>query len=443
MLEGERVEFKQEYTDTIRKTVIAFANTNGGYVYIGIADDSSVVGVSDADDVQKRVISLCKDGIQPDIMMFLSCDSIMMEGKIVVRVQVQRGTECPYYLRGKGIRPEGVFVRQGTVSIPASQSQILKMIREAGNYRYEQERSLEQELTFRETERIFGEANLSLAEAQKRTLGIVSGDGLYTNLGLLLSDQCMHTIKVAIFSGGNQAVFRDRREFSGSLLHQVGQLVNYLDFYNGRHSEIHGMKRVDSRDYPPESLREAIFNAVVHREYAFHDSTLVKLYDDRLEILSLGGLAEGITYQDMMMGTSVQRNPKLAEVFYRLRYIEAFGTGVQRILSNYERAAAKPQFLVSDNAVKVVLPNLHYEPKTELLSIVKEENKAYSVIKDVPDAVRVRRAIESGISSRRELQEEMGFSLTKMINILRRLVDEGTVVRSGQGKNTRYHVSKG
>lgn len=440
MIEGANTEFKREYAESIRKTVLAFANTEGGCLYVGIADDGSVVGVADTDDVQKRIVSLCRDGIRPDVMMFLSCDRIVIENKDVVRVQVQRGTDCPYYLTGKGIRPEGVYIRRGSANIPASIGQIRKMIREAGDFHYERERSLEQELTFERTAGIFSEAELPFGEVQQRTLGLVSADGLYTNLGLLLSDQNQHTIKAAIFSGKKQEVFRNRRDFSGSLLGQVKDLIEYLDYYNGVHSEIHGMKRIDSRDCPVEALREAVFNAVVHRDYAFSGSTLVSLYEDRIEILSLGGLPEGATYQDMMMGVSIQRNPKLAEIFYRLHYIEAFGTGVQRIQRAYEDCERKPQFLVSDNAVKVILPNIHYEGVTAESGKAKESMAVYVPSHKKGDDLRVYEAIASGADSRKVLQERMGFSLTKTINILRRLQDEGRIVRIGKGKNSRYGV---
>ena len=120
MIENANTEFKREYAESIRKSVLAFANTEGGCLYVGIADDGSVVGVADTDDVQKRIVSLCRDGIRPDVMMFLSCDRIVIENKDVVRVQVQRGTDCPYYLTGKGIRPEGVYIRRGSANIPAS-----------------------------------------------------------------------------------------------------------------------------------------------------------------------------------------------------------------------------------------------------------------------------------------------------------------------------------
>jgi len=438
MIENSNTEFKREYTDSIRKAVVAFANTDGGCIYIGVEDDGTVVGVADVDDVQKRVISLCRDGIQPDVMMFLSCDRTVIEDKDVIRLQVQRGTDCPYYLKGKGIRPEGVYVRRGPVSLPAAESQIRKMIREAGDFHYEQERSLEQELTFKETERFLQEAGVPFGEAERRTLRIVSKDGLYTNLGLLLSDQCQHTVKVAIFSGKKQVVFRDRREFSGSLLLQVNQVIEYLDFHNALHSEIRGMKRLDSRDYPVESLREAIFNAFVHRDYGFSGSILVSVYEDRIEILSLGGLAEGVTYNDMMLGVSIPRNPKLAEIFYRLHYIEAFGTGVRRILTDYAECEEKPQFLVSDNAVKVILPNLHAEWEHPVIAedVVQDERQGYTA--EIAADEGVYQLIAAGLDSRKKLQSELGFSLTKTVNILRKLLDEGRIQRVGNGKNTRY-----
>ena len=438
MIESSHTEFKREYTESIRKAVVAFANTDGGCIYIGVEDDGTVVGVADVDDVQKRVISLCRDGIQPDVMMFLSCDRTVIEDKDVIRLQVQRGTDCPYYLKGKGIRPEGVYVRRGPVSLPASEAQIRKMIREAGDFHYEQERSLEQELTFKETERFLQEAGVPFGEAERRTLHIVSKDGLYTNLGLLLSDQCQHTVKVALFSGKKQVVFRDRREFSGSLLLQVNQVIEYLDFHNALHSEIRGMKRLDSRDYPVESLREAIFNAFVHRDYGFSGSILVSVYEDRIEILSLGGLAEGVTYNDMMLGVSIPRNRKLAEIFYRLHYIEAFGTGVRRILTDYAECEEKPQFLVSDNAVKVILPNLHAEWEHPVIAedVVQDERQGYTA--EIAADEGVYQLIAAGLDSRKKLQSELGFSLTKTVNILRKLLDEGRIQRVGNGKNTRY-----
>ena len=129
MTEGMTTEFKREYTDDIKKTIIAFANTRGGEVLIGVEDDGTVIGVLDVDGTMLKVTNAMRDSIKPDITMFLLCEKREMDGKDVVAVNVQKGTACPYYLASKGLRPEGVFVRQGASTVPATGSAILKMIK--------------------------------------------------------------------------------------------------------------------------------------------------------------------------------------------------------------------------------------------------------------------------------------------------------------------------
>ena len=169
-----------------------------------------------------------------------------------------------------------------------------------------------------------------------KTLGIMNHDGIYTNLGLLLSDQCVHTIKAAVFEGTIQNEFKDRREFSGSLFCQMNEAYDYIDFRNQNHSTFSKLRRIDRRDYPEEAVREALLNLLVHREYSFRASSFISIYADRIEFTSIGGLISGMTLQDVMMGISVCRNAKLANVFYRLELIEAYGTGIRKIIEAYE-----------------------------------------------------------------------------------------------------------
>lgn len=268
MTEGITTEFKREYTDEIKKTVVAFANTRGGEVLIGVEDDGTVIGASDVDGTMLKVTNAMRDSIKPDITMFLLCEKREMDGKDVVAVSVQKGTACPYYLAAKGLRPEGVFVRQGASTVPATGSAILKMIKETDGDDYETARSLNQELTFQEAECSFAEEHIPFGQEQKRTLGLVSEDGVFTNLGLLLSDQCMHTAKLAVFQGSSKTVFKDRAEFSGSLFRQMENIYAYIDRFNRIRAEFPGLKRVDTRDYPSEAVREAMLNAIVHRDYS-------------------------------------------------------------------------------------------------------------------------------------------------------------------------------
>ena len=215
------------------------------------------------------------------------------------------------------------------------------MIKETDGDYFEEMRSLEQDLTFKAAEQEFSARNILFGEAQMKTLGIMTHDGVYTNLGLLLSDQCVHTIKAAVFQGTTQNEFRDRKEFSGSLFRQMEEVYDYIDFRNQTHSSFQKLRRIDQRDYPETAVREALLNLLVHREYSFRTSTFISLYADRMELTSIGGLISGVTLKDIMMGISVCRNVKLANVFYRLELIEAHGTGILKIMTMFLRSSSQ------------------------------------------------------------------------------------------------------
>lgn len=144
--ENKTTEFKREYIEDIKNTIIAFANCDGGTLYIGVNDDGTACGVDDVDGTMLRVTNAIRDAVRPDVTMFVECDNDLMDEKPIVRVTVQRGTARPYYLQGKGIRPEGVFIRQGASTVPATDTAILNMIKETSGDSYEVARSLEQHL---------------------------------------------------------------------------------------------------------------------------------------------------------------------------------------------------------------------------------------------------------------------------------------------------------
>lgn len=191
-----------------------------------------------------------------------------MEDCQVVAVHILRGTNRPYYLAGKGLRPEGVYVRRGTSAYPASEEAIRQMIKETDGDSCEQMRCLNQDLTFKAAEEEFARRNVAFGSEQKKTLGLLNSEDLYTNLGLLLSDQCPHTVKAAVFEGIGQSVFRNRKEFTGSLLKQMNEVYEFIDFHNQLHASFEKLYRIDTRDYPEEAVREALLNSLVHRDYA-------------------------------------------------------------------------------------------------------------------------------------------------------------------------------
>ena len=195
--ETESIEFKSQFTEEIYKEVIAFANTDGGILYIGIDSEGNAVGLDNVDQEYTRITNGIRDAIQPDVTMFVRYS--IQENK-VVRITVSEGTNKPYYLRAKGLKPNGVFVRQGASSVPASPEQIRQMIKDSDGDTFEAMRSLEQELTFHAAAAAFQKYGADFGAEKYLALGMVQPGGtLFTNLALLLSDQCRHTTKIAVF----------------------------------------------------------------------------------------------------------------------------------------------------------------------------------------------------------------------------------------------------
>ncbi|MBP5622017.1 MAG: putative DNA binding domain-containing protein [Thermoguttaceae bacterium] len=445
MVENLTTEFKREYVDDIKRTIVAFANTDGGKIYIGVNDDGSVRGVEKVDDVMLRVTNLTRDAIRPDVSMFTECEVKVVDEKRIVVLTVQRGTSCPYYLTGKGVRPEGVFVRQGASSVPASEAAILKMICETSGDRYEDERSLNQNLTFVKAEEYFVRRDLPFGERQKRTLGLIGPDGTFANLGMLLSDQCVHTIKAAVFEGSVKTTFRDRKELEGSLFRQLEDAYAYVDQFNRTRAEFVGLERFDRRDYPIEALREALLNAIVHRDYSYSASTLISIFDDRIEFLSIGGLVPRTTFADVMLGVSVLRNQKLADVFYRLKLIEAYGTGVLKIRECYSDADVKPVFEVSDNAFKVTLPNVNFSRDQKTTGVFApeknlEKRKQERLDKKERQKILLDLTAKKGFIVRKDVESELKTSQATAVLILREMVGQGMLIKEGSGRNSFYRV---
>ncbi len=362
MQESQDTEFKVCYTDDIKREVVAFLNSGDGTVYVGIDDDGNTVGVDDADLTMQRISSSVRDSVRPDCMRFINITSYKEEGKDIVRVNVVKGTHRPYYLGEKGMR-SGVYIRIGSVTQPAEEETVRELMKISDGLGYEDMVSFRQDLTFTAARKVFDGKNTDFSDREKTILGLLTANGFYTNLALLLSDQCEHSIKCSIFEGKDKRIFKDRKEFGGSLFEQIDGVLDYLNVYNKTRTVIGNRLRTDTRDYPEDAIREAVINSVIHRDYAMNGSTLISLFDDRIEIVSLGDLPNGISKEAIIVGASEPRNRKLSAVFYRLEYIEAYGTGIPRIFADYGDDEIKPQINTPKGIFQLILPNRSYKAK--------------------------------------------------------------------------------
>ena len=437
--ESETVELKSVVVDDIKKEIVAFANSDGGTLYIGVRDDGEVVGVDDPDGTALQVSNMVRDSIKPDVTMFLHYMTVEEAGKKIIEISVQRGTDRPYYIARKGMRPEGVYVRQGYSSVPATDTAIRRMIKETDGDRFETMRCLDQELTFKATEKEFQFRKVEFGPQQMRTLKLVDNDCLYSNLALLLSDQNPYTIKVAVFQGTNQMIFKDRREFGGSLMKQMNEVYEYIDFRNQIRATIEKLSRIDVRDYPVIAVREALLNLLVHRDYSFSASALISIYDDRIEFVSIGGLMPGIDLEDVLAGLSVCRNQNLANVFYRLHLIEAYGTGLTKIIEAYEGISEKPIISTTRNSFKITLPNVNVKYETKAAPMPGENISSMPISEPDNNVRQVLAYIrEHGSITRPETEELLGVSASTASGLIRKMVKTGLLLQKGRARNSRY-----
>lgn len=444
--ESETVELKEVVVDDIKKEIIAFANCDGGKLYIGVRDDGTVIGLDNADSVSLQISNMVRDAIKPDITMFLHYETIVENGKNVVAVDIQRGTDRPYYLAKKGMRPEGVYVRQGYSSVPATDTAIRRMIKETDGDRFEAMRCLNQDLTFEATKKEFELRKTDFRPQQMRTLKLIDQDGLYSNLALLLSDQCVHTIKVAVFQGTDQTIFKDRREFTGSLMQQMNEVYDFIDFRNQTRATIEKLYRVDVRDYPEVAVREALLNLLVHRDYSFSASAFISIYEDRIEFVSIGGLMPGIDLEDVMVGISVCRNQDLANVFYRLHLIEAYGTGMGKIMKAYESMQVKPVIETTKNAFKIILPNINAKYETENATVKTKSDTPVTVhtekeLSDEEEKI-LEYARKYGAITRNDVIGLLEVSASTAARVIRKMVKTNLLEQKGKARNTHYTIAE-
>jgi ATP-dependent DNA helicase RecG len=434
MFETTIVEFKREYNEKVNKTLLAFLNTEGGELFIGIEDDGSICGVKgNVDELARKTATSFRDSITPDPSGYFTVEPVEKDGKAVIKITVGRGSSIPYCFASYGLIPQGVFVRIGSSTVTATREHIRQMIKDNGSGQFISELSIEQNLTFEYAGRVFAEKDIKFGMRQKQSLGLIRPDGRYTNLALILSDQCPYSTKAAIFEGLNKERFKDRKEFTGSLFKQIDEVLAYLHVYNRVHGTFAGAYRIDYPDYPEIALREAYVNALIHRDYYIEGSVLISMFDDRLEFMSLGGVMPGVTYDLMLAGVSVARNEKLAQIFYRLNIIEAFGTGIPRIFSAYEHNPAQPEIPIVDGGFLMRLPNLNYHA---------ERGAGNGKVVAGSNEQRLLTAFPNATINKEDAAKMLGISTNGAYKLLQRMRGQGLLDVRKEGRQWVYCVNR-
>ena len=418
MKEGRQLEFKEKVSGSYLKTVSAFANYDGGSILFGVNDVGDIVGISDVEQNCLDIENSINDSIkpQPDY-----CIEITNSGK-TISLSVRSGVNKPYMYKGKA------YKRNDTSTIEVDQVELKRLILAGENKDYEDLPSHDQNLEFSylEQELISKTGIRKLSKDILKTLNLYSDNGGYNIAAAIVSDKNdLPGIDIAKF-GETISIFQKRKTLEHqSIIRSFYEAVEmYKDYY--QYEKVDGFERKLIETIPEEAFREALANAIIHRVWDINSHIRVSMFDDHVEIVSVGGLPNAVTVESYLSGDlSVLRNPILANIFHRLNLIEKFGTGIRRIKESYADSLIKPTFVVTENLIKVTLPLL-----SEKKDLTQDELVVYSVL-----SKNINKPISEIMAS-----PSIEFGKSKVTEILKRLASKNLIDIEGTGRGTKYRI---
>ena len=417
MRETRILEFKETITNTFLKTVSAFSNYDGGTIIFGVDDDGNIKGFQDVKQACLDIENKINDSISPQPDYTLE----IQNNDQTIKLTVKSGLQKPYLYKSKA------YKRNDTATIEVDTLEFSRLILEGKNIRFEELPCKDQELSFKTLYRKLRES-IQIETFSKDTLKTLNlyddGNGFNNAAGLLADKNHFPGIDIVKF-GENISIIQKRATFENISILEVYEkaLDVFRDYY--QYEVIQGADRKKIEKIPEEAFREAIANALIHRVWDVDLQIRVSMFDDRIEIVSPGGLPSGITEEEYLSGKlSVLRNRNLANVFYRLGFVEIFGTGITRIKQLYADGLQKPDFEVSENAIKIVLPLLEKN-----VNLTEDEIVIYKLLS---------KTMLKPIS---EIAPYVPFGKSKVAKLLKNMCQKGLLTVEGKGKGTKYIIS--
>lgn len=473
--ESNRAEFKEmspKNTEKYTKTVVAYANTQGGRLIFGVADETrEVVGIDESilfqtmDSIANAIDDSCEPQIVPEI------EPYTVEGKTVIVVTISPEHRRPYYLKSKG-KEKGTYIRVGATTRLASpekirelemegakiswdeltcvgyevtEKAIAKLCRDMNNYR----RKMQERKELTEKLPIVTRTNLENWKVLKKTI-----DGyLASNAFVLLTSDYFQFSKTqcAVFKGTDRSVFLDKREYTGPIYTQIEDAVSFVLRNIRLGARIDGLIRKESYELPIDAIREMIVNAHCHRNMTDESCVQVAIYDDRLEVTSPGGLYNGLTFEEALLGRSKLRNRVIANVFSQIGLIEAWGTGLQRIQkAAKEYGLIEPEFIEMPESFRVSLYRQSFptpgigQTSAEHRQNIGDESAEHRSNIGVELNATQRRIVEmlsadSGLTGA-ALADQIGISKRNIETNIKKLKELGILIRHGSSKGGYWEV---
>lgn len=427
--EGKTLEFKRDLSShgNILRTVVAFANTSGGTVLIGVDDAShDVRGIGNARWEEERLTHLISDSISPQLVP--NVELLRFREEVVLGVEVYPSPQRPHYV---GDSPEtGAYVRVGSTNRRADGDLIAEMRRVARGEGFDEQPLPEIDLTTIDKD-VISESFSEVRRVSDRDLDVLGvltshqGRRVPSIGGMLLfgKDRLSHFpdawIQAGRFAGIDRSRISEQIEFNQSLPIAIEEAYSFIERHLASGVDIQGLRGLPRWQIPPVVVREALINAVVHADYSQRGAPFrIAIFDDRLEVENPGLLPFGLTLDDLPLGVSKLRNRVIGRVFHELKLIEQWGSGIGRMLSACQQAG---------------LPEPVWEELgTRFRVTIRIQQATVPIIDSVDDPICDVLSLKNGLRSS-EIADEIGLTTRATRNRLKKLVELGLVVRIGTG----------
>ena len=419
MYENEMIEFKEKLNEKLEREVVAFLNTShGGSIYIGIADDGTVVGVDGLDSKQRIIKDRIKNNISPSPLGLFEISTPVIDGKNCIQIIISGGNQRPYFIKSYGMSTEGCFFRVGSTTEKMTDRMIIDLFQKRQKETLTSKLSPVQGLTFNYLRNSYREKEYEIGDNFLIQLELYTEEKQFNYLAYLLSDQNSLQFQYARYSGDDVFELVQHKDFGNqSILKTTTDILDFIQNRNTTFSQITSTGRIDRNRFNPIAMREIVVNAIVHNNYFSTGLPTFEEFANRFEISSFGGLPDGFSQEDFLNGYSLPVNPELIRVFRDLGLAERLGTGIRRVLKFYPREI----FRFSTNFLRVNIPIEQPVPAT---AKTKDEAKTFllELIKENP---RITRSEAAG---------KLGISESSVYRELKNLENKGIIRREGPRK---------
>lgn len=435
--ETQKIEFKSKIDGGLGKSVCSFANTDEGIILVGVGDNKEIMGIAKKHEREMAHIShSCKPSVYPKI------EAVKIDGKNIFVVEIKKSNSLHSF---KNI----AYKRVASHDKPLSPEEVVEFAKDTGKIRWDEQvcedaslvdidkEKVKWFLRKAKAERNFDvEPETPIKEALER-LELVK-KGKLTNAAVLLFGRkpqrffSQAEARCARFKGTEPLEFIDMKVFAGNILNQRDDAVEFVKEHIKLHAKIVGTERVETWEYPIEAVREAITNAVCHRDYERSSNVQVRIFDDRIEIWGCGPLPKPLTIEDLKKKhDSVLRNHLIGKCFFLIKFIEKWGTGTNRMIKEcLKHGLPEPLFEeVTESLVITFRKSKLTEEFLEKIDLNERQKKAVEYLKIHKKITRLKYAKLIGCSERTAFRD------------IEELLKNKIVMRKGKGKQTYYELA--